>query len=98
MAVSFASVPLEVKNDLVSLPSGVMEAIFFASADCGSLANTVDTCCKRVHLLVKLGIHGVIAMPHTYGDDAAKEVEILIAVGVPNVLVLGARNDPKGSL
>jgi hypothetical protein len=44
MAVSLASVPLEVKKDFVSLPSGVIDAIFFARAAWGSLAKTVDTC------------------------------------------------------
>jgi hypothetical protein len=36
MAVSLASVPLLVKKLLVSWPPGVMEAIFLASAACGS--------------------------------------------------------------
>jgi hypothetical protein len=44
MAVSLASVPELVKNDLVSSRPGVREAIFFARAACGSLAKTVDTC------------------------------------------------------
>ena len=46
MAISLASVPLLVKNDLVSLPPGVSDAIFFASAACGSVGNTVETCCR----------------------------------------------------
>jgi len=35
MAVSLASVPLLVKNDLVRRRPGVMEAIFLARAACG---------------------------------------------------------------
>ena len=35
-----------VKNDLVNAPPGEIDATFFASATCGSVANTVDTCCN----------------------------------------------------
>jgi len=37
IAVSLASVPLLVSMDRVSLPSGVIEAIFFASFTSGSI-------------------------------------------------------------
>src|ERR1039458_2778054 len=46
MAVSLASVPLLVKKLFDSMPPGVIDAIFFARAACGSLANRVETCCK----------------------------------------------------
>src|ERR1035438_8990088 len=46
MAVSLASVPLLVKKDLVRRSPGVSDAIFFASAACGSVTNTVETCCR----------------------------------------------------
>jgi hypothetical protein len=31
-------------------------------------------------------------MAHAYGDDAAEEIEVLVAVGIPHVLILGARD------
>ena len=93
MAVSLASVPLLVKKDLVSLPPGVRPAIFFASAACGSLAKTVETCCSVSIWLVDLGVHLLVAVADADGDDAAEEVEVLVAVGVPDILILGAGDD-----
>ena len=95
MAVSLASVPLLVKNDLVSLPPGVSAAIFLASAACGSLAKTVETCCSVSICAMDLGVHLVVAVADADGDDAAEEIEVLVAVGVPDVLILGARDDQR---
>ena len=43
MSVSLASVPPLVNNDSVSGPPGVSDAIFFAIAAYGSVANKVET-------------------------------------------------------
>jgi hypothetical protein len=45
----------------------------------------------RVHLLV----HGFVAVTHAHRYDAAEEIEILVPVRVPNVLVFGARDNER---
>ena len=87
--------PLLVKNDLVSLPPGVIDAIFFASAACGSLAKTVETCCSVSICVVHFGVNLIVAVADADGDDAAEEIEILVAVGVPDVLIFRARHDQR---
>jgi len=94
MAVSLASVPLLVKNDLVSLPSGVSDAIFLAERPAVHCVDRGDVL-QRVHLAVDLGVDFLIAVAHADGDDAAQEIQVLIAVGVPDVLVLGARHNER---
>ena len=47
---------------------------------------------QAIHLRVQLAIHLVIAVAHAHRDDAAEKIQVLIAVGVPNVLVLGVRD------
>ncbi|HVP45924.1 MAG TPA: hypothetical protein VMT32_05050 [Bryobacteraceae bacterium] len=47
IAVSFASVPLFVKKDLRKRPPGATSTIRLASAACGSVAKTVETCSGR---------------------------------------------------
>ena len=59
IAVSLASVPPMVNNDSVSGPSGVSDAIFVASAACGSVANKIDTL-ERIELPMHLRVHFVI--------------------------------------
>ena len=88
MAVSFASVPLLVKNDLLTLP-GVKPATFLASAACGSVANTVETCCSLSTCSWTLAFHLIVAMAHADGENAAEEVQILVAVRVPDELIFG---------
>src|ERR1017187_7128077 len=46
---------------------------------------------QRVHLAVDLGVDLLVAVAHADGDDAAQEIQVLLAVGVPDVLILGAR-------
>ena len=72
-----------------------MEAIFLASAACGSLAKTVETCCSVSSCCVDLGVDLVVAVADADGHDAAEEIQILVAVGVPDILVLGARDDQR---
>ena len=50
---------------------------------------------QRVELAVHLGVHLVVAVPHAHRDDAAEEIQVLVAVGVPHVLVLGARHHQR---
>ena len=45
---------------------------------------------QGIELLVDLGIDLVVAVADAHGDDAAEEIQVLIAIGVPDVLVLGA--------
>src|SRR6266852_2150187 len=42
-----------------------------------------------------LAIHFVVAMADADGDNAAEEIEILIPVCIPDVLVLAARNHQR---
>jgi hypothetical protein len=44
---------------------------------------------QTVDLRMQFAIDLVVAVAHAHGDDAAEKVQVLIAVGVPNVLVLG---------
>jgi hypothetical protein len=48
---------------------------------------------KLLHLFDDFAVHRLITVPHADGDDAAEKIEILIAIGVPNELILGARDD-----
>jgi hypothetical protein len=50
---------------------------------------------QRIDLFVDLGIHLIVAMADAHGDDAAEEIEVLVAVGIPHVLILGARYDER---
>ncbi len=50
---------------------------------------------QPVHLRVHLAIHLFIAMADADGDDAAEEIQVLIAVGVPHVLILGVRDHQR---
>ena len=87
--------PLLVKNDFVSSPSGVIEAIFAASAACGSCGEYRRYVLQRIHLRVELRVDAVVAVADADRHDAAEEIEILVAVGVPDVLVLGARDHQR---
>ena len=73
-----------------------MDAIFFASATCGSVANTVETCCSLSICSCTLRVHRLVAVADADSDDAAEEVQILIAVGVPDKLILGLHQSPAG--
>jgi len=44
---------------------------------------------QAVDLRVQLAIHFFIAMPDADGYDAAEKVQVLIPVGIPDVLILG---------
>jgi hypothetical protein len=48
---------------------------------------------QAVDLLVNLGADEVVEVSYADRDNAAEEVEILSAVGIPNVLILGPLND-----
>jgi hypothetical protein len=80
MAVSFASVPLLVKNDFVRLRLRRKHRRHML---------------QRVHLGMHFAVHFFIAVAHADGHDAAKKIQILVAVGVPDVLILGARYDQR---
>ena len=48
---------------------------------------------QTVYLLVYGRIDTVVQMTNADGDDAAEEVEVLLAIRVPNVLILGSFDD-----
>ena len=48
---------------------------------------------QTVHLLVYGGIDTVVQMTNADSDDAAEKVEVLLAIRVPNVLILGSLDD-----
>ncbi len=50
---------------------------------------------QAIDLRVQLPVHVLIAVADADGDDAAEEIQILIAVGVPDVLILGPRNNER---
>lgn len=50
---------------------------------------------QRVDLFVQFPVYFVIAVPDAHRDDATEEIQILISVGVPNVLILCVRNDKR---
>ena len=50
---------------------------------------------QAVDLRVQLLIHLFVAMADADGDDAAEEIQVLIAVGIPDVLILGVRDDQR---
>ena len=95
MAVSFASVPELVKKDLVSSPPGVMRGDLLRERRLRLIGEDGGDVLERVELLVDFGVHLLVAVADAHGDDAAEEVEILVAVGVPDVLVLGAVDDQR---
>ena len=93
MAVSLASVPLLVKKLLVRLPPGVMPATRFGERDLRLIREDRRDMLQLGHLLGDFLIHCFVAMAHADGDDAAEEIQVLIAVGVPNELIFGAFDD-----
>ena len=50
---------------------------------------------QAIHLGMHLAIDVVIAMANADGDDAAEEIQVLISVRIPNVLILGVRNHER---
>ncbi len=50
---------------------------------------------QPIDLRVHFPVHLFIAMADADGDDAAEEIQVLIAVGIPNVLILGVRDDQR---
>ena len=44
---------------------------------------------QPVDLGMQLFVHVVVAVTDADGDDAAEEIQILISIGVPHVLILG---------
>src|ERR1035438_8736981 len=48
-----------------------------------------------IQLAMDFGVDLLIAVAHADGDDAAQKIQVLIAVGVPDVLILGARYDER---
>ncbi len=50
---------------------------------------------QTIDLRVQLAIHLFIAMPDADRDDAAEKIEVLIAVGIPNVLIFGVGDDQR---
>ncbi len=50
---------------------------------------------QRVDLLFHLLVHRVVTVPNANGDDPAEKVQILVAVGVPDKLVLGLGDDHR---
>ena len=89
MAVSLASLPLEVKK-LFSRWPGVICAIFSASAT----AVSVRVKCGGVLEFVDLRLHRAgdarVGVAYADGDDAAEEVEVALPFHVPDVLHVAA--------
>jgi hypothetical protein len=50
---------------------------------------------KGVNLAMDSSVDLVVAVTDGYGNDAAKEVQILTAIGVPDVLVFRVREDER---
>ena len=50
---------------------------------------------ELVDLLVDAGVHLVVAVADADRDNAAKEIEVLIAIRIPDVLVLGMVNHQR---
>jgi hypothetical protein len=50
---------------------------------------------QLVHLGVDFAIHFLIAVADAYRHNAAEKIEVLIAVDIPNVLILGARYNER---
>ena len=44
---------------------------------------------QRIHLLFHLLVHGIVAVPNADGNDPPEKVQILVAIRVPDELVLG---------
>jgi hypothetical protein len=77
-----ASVPLLVKKDFHPLP-GAMVEILRARKYSGYVL-------ELVHLRVNRLVHLFVAVTDAHGQDAAEEVQVLVAVGIPDELVFGS--------
>ena len=95
MAVSFASVPLLVKKDLVSLPPGVMLGDLLRQRGLRLVGENGGDVLQRVHLPMDLRVDLIVAVADANRNDAAEEIEVLVAVRVPDILILGARDDER---
>ncbi len=93
-----ASVPLLVKNDFVSAPPGVMLRELLGKRHLRLVREHGGDVLQLVDLRVNLGVHLVVAMADADGDDAAEEIQILVAVGIPDVLIFGVVEITSGSL
>jgi len=62
--------------------------LWFIGEDGGDMLQPVD-------LGVQLTIYFLVAVPDADGDDAAEKIQVLIAVGIPDILVLGVRDDQR---
>jgi hypothetical protein len=50
---------------------------------------------QLIDLGVNAAVHEVVAVADADGDDAAEEIEVLVAIGIPNVLIFGMRDDQR---
>src|SRR5687767_6837717 len=50
---------------------------------------------ERIELLVDFRVDCLIAVADAHGDNAPEEIEVLVSIGIPNILVLGARNHQR---
>src|SRR5271165_1857668 len=50
---------------------------------------------QPVELRMDLLIHTLIAVADTYCDYASEEIQVLVAIGVPDVLIFGVRNHER---
>ena len=89
-----ASVPLFVKKHFQP-PPGAISAILRASAACGSVGEHGGNMLQLIHLRVNRRVHPVIAVADAHRQDAAEEIQILVAVRIPDELVLGPRDHQR---
>src|SRR6185437_8033220 len=50
---------------------------------------------QGIELLVKFGVHFVVAVADAHCDDAAEKIEVLVSIGIPDILVFRMRNHER---
>ena len=90
IAVSFASVPAIREEGLRRLLAGEQLAQRLGQLDQRLCREQRGDVLQRLDLLLDRGDHARLAVAEADGDDAAEEVEVLLAVGIEQPLTLAA--------
>ena len=78
------------KNDWVSCPPGVSDAIFLCERSLWLGGEQGRERLERIELPMRLRVEFLIRVADAHRDDAPEKIEVLMAVGIPHVLILGA--------
>ena len=86
--------PLLVKKRFGELPAGRDGRDLFGQRGLRFVGEHCGDVLQRIELLMHLGIHLIVAVADADGDDSAEEIQVLVAVGIPDILIFRVRRRP----